>query len=84
MRASIRRMGNSAGIILPKPVLAELGVKTGDDLSLTLDKGRVVLTPAKAHPRAGWAEAAKKVGASGDDALVWPEFGNAGDDDLTW
>ena len=58
MRTSVRRRGNSAGIIPSKPVLAELGVKAGDDLSLTLEKGRVVLTPAKSHPRLGWAEAA--------------------------
>jgi antitoxin MazE len=84
MRTSVRRMGNSAGIILPKPVLAELGVKAGDDLSLTLEAGRVVLAPATAHPRAGWAEAAGAIAAAGDDALAWPEFGNAGDDALTW
>jgi antitoxin MazE len=77
-------MGNSAGIILPKPVLAELGVKAGDELSLTLEAGRVVLMPAKVHPRAGWAQAAKDIAASGDDALVWPEFGNAGDDAFEW
>jgi antitoxin MazE len=77
-------MGNSAGIILPKPVLTELGVEAGDDLSLTLEKGRVVLMPAKAHPRAGWAEAAKRIAAAGDDGLIWPEFGNAADDELAW
>jgi antitoxin MazE len=84
MRISVRRMGNSAGIILPKPILAELGVKAGDDLSLTLEKGRVVLTPVTSHPRTGWAEAAEAIAGAGDDALVWPEFGNAGDDDLIW
>lgn len=84
MRTAVRRMGNSAGIILPKPVLAELGVKAGDDLSLTMDKGRVVLAPAKMHPRSGWAEASMKIAASGDDGLVWPEFGNSGDDALEW
>ncbi len=84
MRTSVRRMGNSAGIILPKPVLEELGVKAGDDLSLTLEKGRVILMPAKVHPRAGWAEAAAQIAMSGDAALVWPEFGNAGDDELVW
>jgi antitoxin MazE len=84
MRASVRRMGNSAGIILPKPVLAELGVAAGDDLSLTLETGRVILTPAKAHPRSGWAEASIAIAESGDDGLVWPEFGNIGDDDLIW
>jgi antitoxin MazE len=84
MRTSVRRMGNSAGIILPKPILAELGVKAGDDLSLTLEKGRVILMPAKSHPRSGWAEASKAISTADDDALVWPEFGNTGDDELTW
>lgn len=84
MQASIRRMGNSAGIILPKPLLVELGIKAGDAVSLTLEKGRLVLTPARQHPREGWAEASKEIAASGDDTLVWPEFGNDGDDDLRW
>lgn len=84
MRASVRRMGNSAGILLPKPVLAELGVKAGDDLSLTVEKGRVILAPVSAHPRSGWADASADVAATGDDALVWPEFGNSGDDELVW
>lgn len=84
MRASIRRMGNSAGIILPKPVLAQLGVRAGDALSLSLEKGRVVLTPAKAPPRAGWEDAARTIAEAGDDALVWPEFPNDSDDALAW
>ncbi len=84
MRASIRRMGNSAGIILPKPVLTELGVSVGDDLSLSMEKGRVVLVPAERHPRAGWADAARKLAADGEDALAWPEFANAEDDHLAW
>jgi len=77
-------MGNSAGIILPKQGLAELGVKAGDDLSLTLEGGRAVLKLAEAHARAGWADAAEQLAAAGDDALVWPEFGNAEDDKLVW
>ena len=77
-------MGNSAGIILPKPVLQELGVGVGDDLSLTLEENRIVLAPAKPHPRAGWADAAKQLAAVGDDGLVWPEFGNLGDEHLEW
>jgi antitoxin MazE len=84
MRTPVRRMGNSAGIILPKPVLAELGVKAGDDLSMTMEKGRVVLMPARAHPRSGWAEASIEIAASGDDGLVWPAFGNTGDDEWEW
>ncbi len=84
MRTAIRKMGNSSGVIIPKPILAQIGVETGDDLDLSLDDGRIVLAPAKRHPRAGWADAAKKIAESGDDALVWPEFGNADDADLEW
>jgi antitoxin MazE len=84
MRAPIRKMGNSSGIIIPKPVLAQIGVEAGDDLDMSVDDGRVVLTPARRHPRAGWANAAKLIAEAGEDGLVWPEFGNADDADLEW
>ena len=84
MRAAVRRMGNSSGVIIPKPLLKELGVEAGDDLDLSLDEGRIVLAPAKCHPRAGWAAAAKEINEAGDDALVWPEFANEDDADLKW
>jgi len=84
MRASIRRMGNSAAILLSKPVLAHLRVSAGDVLDLDLQEGRVVLSPAQHHPREGWAEAAKALAEVGEGDLAWPEFENAGDDDWTW
>ena len=84
MRAPVRKMGNSSGVILPKPILAQLGVEAGDDLDLSLEEGRIVLVPAKRHPRAGWADAARRIAEAGDDALVWPEFSYAGDADLKW
>jgi len=78
-------MGNSSGIILPKPILAQLGVEVGDDLELSLEDGRrLVLVPSADHPRAGWAEAALQIAAAGDDALVWPEFANEDDAELVW
>jgi antitoxin MazE len=84
MRAAIRKMGNSSGVIIPKSILALLGLEAGDDLDLSLDDGQIVLAPARRHPRAGWAEAAKRLAEAGDDGLVWPEFGNADDSDLKW
>ena len=84
MRAALRKLGNSSGIIIPKPILAQIGVQAGDDLDLSLDDGRIVLVPARRHPRAGWAEAARRIAQAGDDALVWPEFSNADDADLKW
>jgi antitoxin MazE len=84
MNIAIRKMGNSSGVIIPKALLTQLGVKAGDDVDLSLEGGRLVLTPAKAHPRAGWAEASKKMAEAGEDGLAWPEFGNEDDDKWEW
>ena len=79
MQAAIKRMGNSAAILLPKPVLAHLHVAAGD-----LQEGRVVLSPVNVHPREGWAEAAKALAAAGDVQPEWPELVNGGDEDWIW
>ena len=84
MRAQLRRMGNSSGVIIPKPLLDHLGIGAGDSLELAVEAGRLVLAPVPAHPREGWAEAARKIADAGDDALVWPEFANEADADLQW
>jgi len=84
MRAVLRKLGNSAGVIIPKPILSQIGVAAGEELDLSLDKDRIVLAPVQRHPRAGWAEEAKRLAEAGDDALAWPEFGNAGDAELKW
>jgi antitoxin MazE len=83
MRIQIRRMGNSSGIIIPKPILDQIGIAAGDDVELCHDDNRILLTPAR-PARAGWADAAKRIAESGDVALVWPEFGNADVANLEW
>ncbi len=84
MQAAIRRMGNSAAILLPKPVLAHLRVSAGDMLDLDLQDGRVVLSPAERHPREGWAEAAKALADAGEQPLEWPDVQDPSDDEWTW
>lgn len=71
MRVQLRRMGNASGVIIPKPLLARLGIEAGDTFDLALEEGRIVLVPVREHPRAGWAEAAQEIAANGDDALRW-------------
>ena len=83
MRASIRKMGNSSGVIIPKPLLTELGIKTGDTVEMKLEAGKVTLAPIKRHAREGWAEASKALAATGE-GLAWPEFGNEDDEKLIW
>ncbi|MRG56697.1 AbrB/MazE/SpoVT family DNA-binding domain-containing protein [Phyllobacterium sp. SYP-B3895] len=84
MRSSLRKMGNSSGIIIPKPFLVEIGSKPGDEVDLVVEDGRIVISPVPGTPRARWAEDAKRVAAAGDDELLWPEFPNEADGELKW
>ncbi len=54
MKVAIVQIGNSRGVRLPKAVLEQVGF--GTEADLTVEGGRVVLSPASA-PRRGWAEA---------------------------
>ena len=84
MRAAIRKLGNSSGIIIPKSMLAEIGVAAGDTVDLSLENGRIAITPVKRRPREGWAAAFEEIGEFGDEDLAWLQFGNEGDDKLQW
>jgi antitoxin MazE len=82
MKITIRKMGNSQGVIIPKPVLAQVGLD--DEAEISIEQGAIVLRRPRKGLREGWADASKAIAASGDDALVWPEFGNAEDAELVW
>lgn len=84
MQTTVRKLGNSAGLIIPKAILAELGLSAGDAVDLLHEDGRLVLTPVKCGRRAGWAEASRNIAAAGENVLAWPEFANAADDELRW
>ena len=84
MRAAVRKLGNSSGVIIPKSLLRDLGVAEGDSVEMTLEAGRIVLIPVRRQARAGWAKASRSIAEANDDALVWPEFGNVEDETLTW
>jgi len=84
MKTAIRKMGSSDGVIIPKPLLAEVGAKANDQVNLGVENGRIVIAPIRKRPRAGWAEASKRLAAARDGGLAWPEFGNDADKDLRW
>lgn len=44
----------------------------------------VEIRPIKRNPCEGWAKDSQRIAEAGDDALVWPEFGNEGDAELVW
>ena len=82
MQVTIRRMGNSHGILIPKPILAQLGLEGKADLQVR--DGVIEIRPVQRNLREGWAQDAKRLAQEGQDTLVWPEFGNQADADLTW
>ena len=84
MRAAVRRLGNSSGVIIPRPFLDEAGVAVGDVMEISLEEGKIVLAPVRRRARAGWAAASKTLAEAGDDGLVWPEVANADDANLDW
>ena len=82
MRTTIRRMGNSQGVLIPKPLLAQLGLE--DEVEMTVENDAIVLRRPKQKARAGWADASRALSASGDDTLVMGEFPNADDAEHSW
>lgn len=48
MNITIRKIGNSEGIIIPKDVLDRMGVKAGDELTLTEENGQITLVSQNA------------------------------------
>jgi len=79
---TVRRIGNSLGVVIPKPVLAQVGLS--EQAELTVERGAIVLRKPRRAARSGWAEAAEAVAAQGEDELLMGEFANAGDLELEW
>jgi antitoxin MazE len=82
MEVAIRKMGNSQGVVIPKSLLAQLGLEGMVDMQV--HDGVIEIRPLHRNPRIGWAEDAQNLAALGDDALLWPEVANEGDNELVW
>jgi len=63
-KARIVRIGNSRGIRIPKTLLAE--AELADEVELHAEPGRLVVEAVR-HTRPGWAAAAKRMRARGED-----------------
>ena len=84
MKTVIRNIGNSKGVLLPKPLLAMAGLDEAGAVEMRVESGTIVLSkPAKAV-RAGWAQAAAALGQSESDDLLLGDFPNADDSELVW
>jgi antitoxin MazE len=79
LKTKIVRIGNSRGVRIPKPLLEQAGLEDEVELRV-VDSG--IMIESVSVPRAGWAEAAQKLGARGGELLdesIATEF-----DDTEW
>lgn len=74
----IVRIGNSRGIRIPKALLEQADLP--EQVELQAEPGRLVVTAARS-PREGWAEAARRMHAAGDDVLLDPPQSSTFDDE---
>ena len=82
MKTALQRIGNSQGVIIPKPLLAQVGLS--GEVEMSVERDAIVLRRPVRSPREGWADDARALVDAGDGGIVWPEFGNIGDDEMTW
>jgi antitoxin MazE len=66
-KARIVKIGNSRGIRIPKTLLDEASLS--DEVEVHAQPGRLVIQAVR-RPRSGWATAAKRMRARGDDRLL--------------
>ena len=77
MRTALRRMGNSSGVIIPKPLLNEIGAKPGDEIEMTVEDGRIVLRhPGGSRAKGGGKQVRRlprreRTGSSGRSSATW-------------
>jgi antitoxin MazE len=82
VEVALRKMGNSQGVLIPKPILAQLGLEGTADLQVR--DGVIEIRAVRRNPREGWVDEARRLAELGGDALVWPEVANEGHDELVW
>lgn len=71
MNLNVVRIGNSRGVRIPKRILDQCRI-TGT-VRLRVKGTRVILEPVRRRPREGWAEAARRAHAAGDDKPLLPD-----------
>jgi len=79
MKTRLIRIGNSRGVRLAKPLLAQAGLE--DEVEIRVQPGALIITAA-AVPRAGWADAAARYGPSG--LLDPPSTSRFDDEEWAW
>jgi antitoxin MazE len=82
MKVSLRKIGRSQGVPIPKSMLVLVGLEGTADMQVR--DGVIEIRAIRRNLREGWADDARRLAAQGGDALLWPEVANEGDSKLVW
>ena len=67
MRARVIKIGNSRGVRIPKPILAQTGIK--DDVEIEINDNQIIIRPVN-DAREGWDAAFSAMAENKDDELL--------------
>lgn len=84
MHVSIRQIGNSLGVLIPKALLAEAQLTLESGVEMTLEGAAIVLRKPAAPQRHGWGAAAMAIASAGDDKLVLADATVHAGDEVVW
>ncbi len=84
MKTAIRKMGNSQGVLIPKPFLMQTGLDIGE-VEIEVENDAIVIRKPKKKSREGWAEACRTLADKSIELpIAWPLIPNEADSGFTW
>ncbi|RZI43196.1 AbrB/MazE/SpoVT family DNA-binding domain-containing protein [Herbaspirillum sp. HC18] len=84
MKTAIRKMGNSQGVLIPKPFLLQTGLDIGE-VEIQVEEDAIVIRKPRRKSREGWAQACQKLAEkAAGQAIAWPLIPNNADADFSW
>ncbi|MBU3548218.1 AbrB/MazE/SpoVT family DNA-binding domain-containing protein [Polynucleobacter sp. MWH-S4W17] len=75
-------MGNSKGVVIPKIILDQSGLK--EIVEMSVDGEKIILSKPKNTVREHWAQDAQSLAKVGEDNLVLGDFANEDNGDWAW
>ncbi|WP_215320045.1 AbrB/MazE/SpoVT family DNA-binding domain-containing protein [Polynucleobacter sp. MWH-S4W17] len=82
LQVAIRAIGNSKGVVIPKIILDQSGLK--EIVEMSVDGEKIILSKPKNTVREHWAQDAQSLAKVGEDNLVLGDFANEDNGDWAW
>jgi antitoxin MazE len=84
MKTAIRKMGNSQGVLIPKPFLMQTGLDIGE-VEIQVENDAIVIRKPKKKSREGWAQACQRIAeGTADQVIAWPLVSTTTDAGFSW